>query len=200
MRESILIHSTAMSFLIKGSTLRAQVKWLTRERKLDAVLQRVPPTTAELIHNPPLASTWIDARYVEPILSSLEAAEGTAAVLRMAREKMRDELLPPLRSMLTGVLRLFGATPATLYRRMNDLVKTSAQGMEFSYTASSEQSGVMEVRYLVEREVPSCTFVACMAALEAPFELCGVEGTVSDPERTGPTSARFRITWRSIQA
>jgi hypothetical protein len=184
-----------MSLLIKAATLRADVQWLQRENRLAAILERVPPSTALLLRDPPLASTWVDSQHGEAVLRALESVDGKFAVLRMSREKLRDGLLPPLRPMIAGVLRLFGTSPATLYRRMNDLVKTSVRGMEFIYQPVSTRAGVMQVRYDVEREVPTCMFISCMAALEIALELCGVQGTVSEPERISPASARFRIVW-----
>jgi hypothetical protein len=185
-----------MSVLVKGASLRAHIGWLRRENKLELVRARVPMTTQRLIDDPPLPSTWLDSRDVEPLLCALEAIDGRAGVLRMARDAMHeDSFMARLRPMLAGVVRLFGTSPATLFRHLHDLVKSSVQGMSFEYLAESERAGVMEVRYAVDGEVPGCTFVSCMAALESLLELCGVNGVVGEPQRVGPAAARFRITW-----
>jgi hypothetical protein len=181
---------------VKAGSLRAQVQWLRRENKLDTILARVPPKTAALMKEPPLASSWIDSKDIEPMLCAIESVDGHAGVLRMSRDSLRqDSFLQPLRPMLTGVLRLFHASPATLYRHMNDMVKTSVRGMDFAYHEEGATAGGMEVRYASDDEIPFCMFVSCMAALEMVLELCGVRGTVSEPVRLGPAQARFHISW-----
>jgi hypothetical protein len=184
-----------MSFEVKGASLRAHIKWLAREKRLDAVLERVPPPVAELARNLPLASTWIDAQLIEPIMQALQELDGTQAVLRMSREELRADLIAPLRGMISGILRLFGTSPASVYPRMNDMVKTSVRGMDFHFERQFDRAGVMEVRYDVEREIPFCMFVSCTAALEMVLELCGVVGRVGDAERVDRRTARFRISW-----
>jgi hypothetical protein len=180
--------------LVKASTLRSHLKWITREGLLDKVAARLPPVTAALVRNPPLPSTWMDWSEMEPLLCALDAVDSTA-VLRMSRDEVRQDLIAPLRPMVSAVLRLFGTSPATIYGRLNDMVKTTVKGMEFRFTSQSERSGVMDVRYDVEREIPTCMFVSCLAALEMVLELCGVPGTVTPPERMGRAHARFRIRW-----
>jgi hypothetical protein len=184
-----------VSFEVKAATLRAHVKWLLREGKLEAVMARVPPEVAELARDPPLASTWIDYQRIEPIMVALAEIEGTQAVLRMSRDELKAELTTPLRHMISGVLRLFGTSPATVYGRLNDMVKTSARGMDFQFEPQFDRAGVMTVRYDVEREIPFCMFVSCVASLEKVLELCGVHGRVGDPERVNHSTARFRINW-----
>jgi hypothetical protein len=183
-----------MGLEVKAASLRAHLKWLARENRLEAVLAKVPPAVAKLARDPPLPSTWLDVQLVEPILCALQELDGTQAVLRMARDELRADIIAPLRGLIGGVLRLFGTSPATVYARMNDMVKTQVRGMDFRFEPR-ERSGVMEVGYDVQREIPSCLFVACTAALEMVLELCGVQGRVGDPERLDRATVRFRISW-----
>jgi hypothetical protein len=175
--------------------LHANLDWLRKEGKLQAVMERVPPATRELMRNPPHPSVWIDARDLEPILRALEASDGNEAVLRMAREKLRASILPPLWPMISAVMRFFGMSPTRMLRHLDVIVCPTTQGMEFKYKPLTLHSGVMDVLYLVEREIPTCMFISCMAPLELILELCGVDGTVSPPERIGPSSTRFQIAW-----
>jgi hypothetical protein len=180
---------------MKGRLLRAYVKWLVRDKKLDAVLQRVPPETAELIRDPPLPGTWIDRELVAPIVAAVDEIGGKAAVRRMFKTVMTEEHLPLARPGLTGLLRIFGASPATLYKRFHQLMRTSMEGMECEYTPTSERSGLFELRYAVDDEVPMSSFIAFMPTLEAALDLCAVRGTVSEPERKGPARVVYRIIW-----
>jgi hypothetical protein len=180
---------------LKASTLRAYTKWLARERKLEDVLKRVPDATVEVARNPPLASTWIENEHLERLVAAVAATEGKPGVLRMARDIARGELAPPLRPLASAVLRLFGTSPATIYRRLNDVVRTTCSGIAFNYRELGPREGVMEIRYIDEREISIWAFVASVPTLEAVLELCGAQGTVADPIRTGPNSATYQIQW-----
>jgi hypothetical protein len=184
-----------MGFEVKAASLRAHIKWLVRENKLEAVLARVPPSIAALARDPPLASTWMDAQLIEPLMVALAELEGTQAVLRMSREELRADLMLPLRGMIAGVLRLFGTSPASVYAHMNDMVKTSVRGMDFRFERQFDRAGLMVVHYDVDREIPFCMFVSCTASLEMVLELCAEHGRVGYPERVSGTAARYRISW-----
>jgi hypothetical protein len=184
-----------MSLLYKAGSLHANLAWLRKEGRLQAVMEHVPAPTLALMRNPPHANTWIDGRDIEPILCALEALDGNDAVLRMAREKLRTSILPPLLPMVSAVMRFFGTSPARMLRHVDDFVWPATQGMEFKYKPVTADSGIMDVHYRVERAIPMCMFISCMAPLELMLELCGVSGTVSEPERIAPASARFRIAW-----
>jgi hypothetical protein len=43
--------------------------------------------------------------------------------------------------------------------------------------------------------VPMCAFVNVMATLELVFNLCGVPGSVGEPERRSPSSAAYKVHW-----
>jgi hypothetical protein len=181
--------------LVKATTPRAYLKWLTRHKMFDAVLKLVPPGTAALMREPPLQSTWVQSESIEPIVRAVETLEGKAGVRRMSRETLHDELLPPLRKMATNILRLLGTSPATVYRHIDDLARTSIKGMNVYYTPTSERSGSVRITYDVDYEVPDCTFVAVMATLEGVLDLCEEHGTVSDPARRSRNSADYRVRW-----
>jgi hypothetical protein len=190
-----MLGSGLVSLEVKAATLRAHLKWLEKENRLEAVLARVPPAVATLARNPPLNSTWIDSLKIEPLMIALQELDGTQAVLRMSRDELHAELIAPLRGMISGVLRLFGTSPATVYARLNDMVKTSVRGMDFKFEHTFDRAGIMIVRYDVDREIPHCMFVSCTASLEKVLDLCSVRGRVSDPERVDHATARFRISW-----
>jgi hypothetical protein len=180
---------------VKGKTLRSYVSWLEREKKLEAIVERVPKSTAAQIRRLPLDGTWMDFQPVEDVLCALYDLDGRAGIRRMMKEEMRDRLLPPLMPMMLGLLRMFGFSPATVFRRMDDFCRTGVRGMKFQYTPTSKYSGVMEVDYALGHEVPLPVLLALMVMFEASLDLCDARGKVSDPERVGMTGATFRIAW-----
>jgi hypothetical protein len=179
---------------LKGSTLRSYVEVLQRERRREAVMERVPPETAALIATPPLASTWVDWLHVVHITRAVEALSGLQGVRDFAR-KMIDEAKKPHLRLLEGLLRLFGASPASIFQRMNDLVKGTIENQEFIYTPLSERSGVMEMRYFIDDEVPHCIHISAMSTLQAILDVCGAKGTIGYPDLVGPNRVAYKIHW-----
>jgi hypothetical protein len=186
--------STAPGVRLKGSTLRSYVSVLTRDGHRDAVLAQVPPDTAAQITDPPLATAWVDFVHVVRITQAVEALYGTVGVREFARKAIDDAKKPHLR-VLEAVMRLFGVSPASVFKRLNDVIKHTIENNIFSYAPTSDRSGVMEVRWLVDYEVPTCMFIGVATTFQVIFESCGVRGFVGAPERLGPGAARFRLQW-----
>jgi hypothetical protein len=132
---------------------------------------------------------------VAPIVNALDEIGGYPAVRKMSREVLAETVLPTVRPVVSAVLRLFGTSPETLFRRYHEMLKTSMTGIKTSYTPVTPNSGTFELQYLTDHEVPICNFVAFMASLEIALELCGVRGSVSDPERRGPARVVYHIKW-----
>src|SRR5262245_49128948 len=103
---------------IKGLAFRTYVNWLQREKLTDTISARLPSTSATLLREPPLPGAWIDGMDMVRIVSAIEMVAGLDAVRRCGRETIED-ILPKHHTLVTGLLRLFGATPATLFRRVN---------------------------------------------------------------------------------
>ena len=180
---------------VKGLAFRCYVNWLQREKKTDAVIARLPAPTAALLREPPLPGAWIDGMDMVRIVSAIEMVAGLDAVRRCGKETIED-LLPKHHTLVTGLLRLFGATPATLFRRVNDLMRTSVEGINYTYTPKDERSGVMEVRYNVPGELPMCAFVNGMTLFMVLFSLAGVRnGFIGDPQRRGPATVAYQLRW-----
>jgi hypothetical protein len=181
---------------VRGVTLRAYIQWLTRESLLAEVLTRVPPSTARLLKDPPRADVWVEGREVLNVVTAIDTLYGLDGVRRFARETLDQQIVPTHRPVLIGLLRMFGASPVTLFKRMNLLVRWNVKGMDYCYLATSERAGVMEVRYLAEEEIETSAFVSGATVMEALLELCSAEnGTVGEPERLSATSVAYQIKW-----
>jgi hypothetical protein len=184
-----------MPHLIKAKAVRSYTSWLARENKLNRVLEEVPPATAALVRNPPLPSTWVEAALLEPVFRAIQRLDGDDVLRRMSREALREELLPPLRRMMSAIVRLLGASPGTIYGHMNELIRTSVIGLDIRFTSTSARSGVVVASFDIPGEMPACIFVALVATLEAVLELCGARGKVSGPVREAPARARYQVEW-----
>jgi hypothetical protein len=179
---------------LKAWTFRTYLTLLAKDEKCDTVMALVPPETATLMANPPLAGSWMDFSHILNIVKAVEKVGGLAAVRELAR-KGNEQARKPYMGIVETVLRLFGTSPATLFKRMNSLVSSFLQGVDFAYTPINEQSGFMEVTYAAEFEIPSCAYMTLVPTFETLLGACGARGVVGAPERLSATSARLRIQW-----
>jgi hypothetical protein len=179
---------------VKGATLRSYLHWLQREHKVDELLARVPPSTAALMREPPLPGTWVDGMELVRMMMALQKVAGIDAVRRCGHDTLQ-EMLPRHRTLVTGLMRLFGASPSALFAHLDELVKTSAEGIHYAFAPAGERAGTMMVSYSVTGELPMCVFVNGMSVLQLMFTLVGVPGTVGEPERRSPTAAAYLLRW-----
>jgi hypothetical protein len=179
---------------LKGSTLRAYVNALEKLPRREEVIARMPERTARLIAAPPLAGSWVDFMHIVDITVAVEAVVGTIGLRDFAHRAVEEAKGPHIK-MLEGLLRLFGTSPATLFKRMNDLVKSTIEDIEYTYTATSNHSGLMTVRYELEEQLPMCMYIGGTQVLQTIFEACGVKGMIGNPEPKGVNCVEYKLQW-----
>ncbi len=177
----------------KALYFRWYISILAKDGKRDAVMAKVPQDTAALIANPPLASSWVELLHIENVLRAVETIGGMPAVRELSR-KATEEARKPYMNVVESVLKLFGASPAILFKRMNLLLR-HVEGVNYHYTAINDRSGVMEVEWVSGHEIPDCVVVTQLPVFQALLDSCGVKGVVGSPERLGPNQVRFQIQW-----
>ncbi|HEX4460189.1 MAG TPA: hypothetical protein VIA18_19560 [Polyangia bacterium] len=179
---------------LKATSFRAYLSVLDKDDLRAAIVARVPPETAALMAAPPLGGSWMDFITMLHITEAMEAVGGMAGVRDLAR-KGTNEARKPYMGVVETVIKLFGTSPATLFKRMNSLVGSFIRGIDFQYIAKSERSGVMEVTFLPEYPIPMCVFVSQAPSYQALFETCGVNGVIGQPERVNTQKARTALQW-----
>ncbi len=178
------------------ATLRAYLRELERRGVFAHVRARVSASTRALFDDPPPASSWIDAAPIEDLMGVVSEQSGEGEVRALSRDAQKS-LVPLLRPLIEGALRLFGTSPPTLYTRLDLLTKTSLRGVSFSWVARGAHEGDVVVRFVDRRQVPGHVFVSFASSLELVLELCGKQGTVSAPVMANGQSARFAVAWKS---
>jgi hypothetical protein len=179
---------------VKGATLRSYINVIQRHPRRDQIVAKLPPASAPLMNDPPLSGSWVDWRHIEALTVAVEAVDGMAGVRQLADDAIIEAKRPYMR-VLEGVIRLFGTSPRTIFKRMNELVKSAVENMHYVWTPLSDHAGVMEIEYGTDHEVPLCMLVGARASFLAVLHACGVNGLVSEPERLAPNKASFRISW-----
>jgi hypothetical protein len=183
---------------VKGSLVRSMVAVVTEQGLRNAVIGRVSPVAAELLHDPPLPTMWIDAQVYNEILQALYEIEGAERLRHLNREAVDRGLSSLLRTTAPGMLRLFGASPETLLSRLDRLGASTSRGVITPYVASGPTSGSLEMEFPALRDVPIGAFVASGGAIKLVFDICGVSGTIGEPtwiDEERRNAMRFAVAW-----
>jgi hypothetical protein len=183
----------------KGSYVRGLAAAIQREKLFDAVIARLDGDAKSLLLDPPPATAWISNDHIDRIHIAIADASDLAMCHRVGREAAGLGLVPVLEGFVAGALRLFGATPHTLFSRIAEINKLSSRGVTMSYAQTGERTGTLTLSYFVPRDVPDAGRHAISGALEVAFDLCRMPGgTIQPPPRTGPepvVSLQLRASW-----
>jgi hypothetical protein len=167
--------------------------------RLPAVLARLDPAVRRGILEAP-ASDRIPAEWDVALVRAELEVLGRDGMRRVARAALVDALGgPQLGALLTAALRLFGATPAGLYRwagrawshimeGCGELRLDRVEGQEAWLLLEGMPAELAEPDYLE----------AVAAALESVLDVCRVEGDASVVPR--PDGGRFHVRWRAAPA
>jgi hypothetical protein len=180
--------------VIRGSVLIGYRDWLRARGHLDAVRARLTDATRALLDDPPFRTAWVDVAPLDEIVDVLAAVAGLDANRAMGLDTTRETLRGVLRPILESVLRRFGASPASVYARLDVLLRTTVPGARATWTPDGDAAGVVELTLpYVPREPAVHTYAG---ALAYGLELCGRAGTVRvlDISRAS-RRARFSIRW-----
>lgn len=118
---------------------------------------------------------------IEELNVIVGALHGSEGVKRVAKESVNQAVIPVLRAIIEGFLRLFGATPATLLSRMAQITASTAKGVEYQWTSTGPSSGTLLIAYTGRKNVPTEQFIGTSGTIEVVFDLCRVRGRVSEP-------------------
>ena len=183
---------------VKASIIRGHIKALERAGLFKAVVDRVSPSTREMLIYPPPNSAWIDFKYEEDLAVAVTALTDVATWRRIVHEAVVQGMAPLLRAATEGILRAFGATPHTLFKRLNQMNVNNIRGFEIEYTLKSDTACDILISYAVERTLPHCVYYGAAGGLEIIFDFCRVRGTLGEPDITPGgrhNTARFAARW-----
>jgi hypothetical protein len=193
-----LTHPAKADLSVKAFVLRAYINELKVANLFEVVLGKVDPGTRQVLLDPPPGSSWIDSRHTDGIGEVASEIIGLQRWRKISHDAVINSMIPVLRVVVEGFVRLFGATPATLLARLTRITSTSQRGVEYDYQASSNRSGVLIVRYYERRDVPLSTFYSCAGGIDTIFDICHTPGTIGDPQRIDDgkgNAVRIEVKW-----
>jgi hypothetical protein len=172
---------TGRNYEVKASTLRAYMAQIAKLGVLPEVMAKVHADTRRSMEAPPLPSVWIDGLVIEDMISALESLRGIEAVRTVTREGHGAVGLPILKPIVTGLLRVFGGSPNTLFSRWPDITKTALRGVTFQWVLDTPTSGRLTVTF-PRKNVPRSAYVGMESGCWLVLDLCGAKGTVAATE------------------
>jgi hypothetical protein len=178
---------------ISGSVLRADIAWLEKNDLKAQVRQHLPPETQAIFDKPPMAVTFVSARHLDAMHEALLAVGGEQKLLQLGQEAAKGHgiLLGPL---LKTVLSLFGASPASLFSRMDSFLGNFVRGSSFSWAPTSERSGVLRMSNV--EPCPVAWYTRWKGPVLFGFEVASAKGRIDaceiDPDGK---AANYRVSW-----
>jgi hypothetical protein len=186
---------TGGGYEVKASTLRAYMAQIAKLGVLSDVMAKVHPDTRRAMEAPPLPSVWIDGMVIEDMISALESLRGMDAVRTVTREGHGAVGLPILKPIVSGLLRVFGGSPNTLFSRWPEITKTALRGVTFQWVLDTDTSGRLTVIF-PRKNVPRSAYVGMESGCWLVLDLCGAKGVVAATEITNEGSTgTIRVHW-----
>ncbi len=167
---------------------------IERRGHLEAVIERVRPSTQQLLRNPPMAIGWVDYDDMNEVFRALGEKMTRLEVRQAGYEAAREGIGPIIAPVIRGTLGLFGASPQGLFGNLRRVTGVVLKSTDFVFTSTGPRAGTMEVINPIPMD-PSL-YVGWEGAFLFGFEVLGIKGVVGQAEvLDGGKRARVPISW-----
>jgi|LNFM01.2.fsa_nt_gb hypothetical protein len=169
---------SVIEFSIKGGIFRGLVFVLKEDDKLRAVEELLSGETLALVRSLPTTGAWVDGVRMLELEEAIAQRYDSRGVMDVARRSMAVELRANTRSLTEGILRLFGATPASLFSRVSTFDPLTLRGVQHSWTSKGPKSGEIRARYVTSKNLPEVLGYVAAGMLNAVFDMVRATGSV----------------------
>lgn len=111
------------------------------------------PEAARAAYATPQSARWHPGQYAVEAWRATRALGGQALLDATNYRFFTDSLSPVVRPLVKVAIALSGASPATLFSRVGELVGLTMRGLEFGWAPTAARAGRFTVHY--PRPVPS---------------------------------------------
>ncbi len=163
------------------------------------IIAGVSPEARALLGDPPLPTAWLDARLINEVFEAMRRLLGDDELRRVNLHAVDRGVSPLVRGAVERLLRVFGASPATLLSKFDRIAGTTSRGVAYRYESHGETSGRFDIEYPALSDVPLGPFVATGGALAMIFEICAVQGTIDGPAfvpNGRNNRVRYEVSWQ----
>jgi hypothetical protein len=176
-----------------AAPLRSYLPWLRREGLFENVRLAVSPAAAALMAAPPLPTSWIQSSLMYEIFEAVSALRGDEGMVEMCLVGTRESLGIVARPIWGMFLKLFGASPSSLFSHMPALTTLFIRGLVFDWTPLTENSGSLLLAYAGPTPLP--VFHGWRGTSSFAFEVCKTSGSIEMEISPDRSAARYTITW-----
>lgn len=179
---------------IAAMVVREYIDLFERRGVMAKIRPKMSPALAAFVAHPPLPIVWVDGALFYELLGEAGEATSYDAIRQFAVEHTSEQIGPKVLPMLRALLRLWGATPATIFKNLGSVTSVQSKGTRFSYTPETETSGVIELD--PGMVVNPFVYAGWEGILMFAYEVAGVKGELGktqliDGGRRGRITARW---------
>lgn len=122
------------------------VRGLRRTGQLDAIVAKLSPQAALLVKDP-YSDTWQPAKVFEELGEVAGAIIGEASFEELTYGALKERFGPIVLPMLKSSLAASNRSPATILKKLNELVKVAMRGIEIIFQPEGTTAGILQVAY-----------------------------------------------------
>lgn len=179
---------------VAAMLVRGYIDLFERRGVMEKIRPKMSPALAAFVARPPLPIAWVDATLFYEMLGQAGEVTSYETMRQFAIENTSQQAGPMLLPMLRTLLRLWGATPATIFRNAASVVGVQVKGTKFTYTPETETSGAIDVE--PGMVMSQYVYAAWEGTFMYVYEVAGVKGEVGRTEiLDGGRRGRVSVKW-----
>ena len=170
--------------------LAFRLKQLPYAAKALAVMR---PETRAAIENPS-STSWHDGMVVLDLLVAVRQFASDEGVEALNYDAVKHSLGPVLAPFLKVTLALFGGSPESIFKRMNDSIGTVMKNVRAEWKPTGPSQGRLTLTY--PDDVNDVSYASWKGSLRFVFDLCAVKGVITPrPAEATARSIVFDCSW-----
>ena len=172
---------------------------LSRQELLERVLLRLTPHVASLLRDPPAVTEWVDLAYYECVAEAVRLEVGEDRLDKLFVDVERVGLAALITRWLSGIVRIFGPSPAVILRHASAAAKQQSIGLIFEWEDTGSRSGELTLTFPHRPRMHLRIAWGGSAAIQLLGDLVGAkilrETPVMDAAPSGGTRVRVKASW-----
>ncbi len=145
--------------------------------KLNEVRALLAPESARLLDEPPRPMAWVPVDWFIQVAEATDALTGRAGCRRLGHVSAKTNTGGVLAPLIKTSLSIFGATPPTLYNRLDTFCSVLVRHAGFDFVPDGPRGGTLHVAYASAVTPP--LFAVWEGVCIFVHELCGVPSEVA---------------------
>jgi hypothetical protein len=179
---------------VAAMLIRGYIDLFERRGVMEKIRPRMSPALAAFVARPPLPIAWVSADLFYELIGEAGEVTSYAAIRQFSIENTSEQAGAMILPMMKALLRLWGATPHTLFKNVSSVVGVQVKGTKFNYVQESDTSGVLELD--PGMVLNQYVYAAWEGTFMFAFEVAGVKGEVAKTEiLDGGRRGRMALRW-----